>query len=376
LSYWLEDGYRPSLAANRLDGRVDVAIVGAGVTGCSCALTLAEAGRRVRVHEAREVAGGASGRNGGFALRGLAIAYDVARERLGRERATELWLLTERTIDRLELLAGDAFRRKGSLKLAAAVDEATCLRREYDALREDGFDAEWLDDLEPQLRGRYSAGLVHPRDGAIQPARWVRRLASRAAAAGADIREGDSVESLDKLDADTVVVATDGYTHGLVAELDAAVRPTRGQVVATAPLPERPFPRPHYTYDGYVYWHQLEDGRLVLGGFRDRALGEEWTREETTTPAIQSALDGFARELVGEVEVVKRWAGIFGSTDDHLPLVGRLPGDERVWASCGYSGHGNVMGLACGDLVARAILGEASPLLETFDPARAWTKHG
>jgi len=72
---------------------------------------------------------------------------------------------------------------------------------------------------------------------------------------------------------------------------------------------------------------------------------------------------------------VRRWAGIFGSTDDHLPLVGRLPGDERVWVSCGYSGHGNVMGLACGELVARAILGEVSPLLETFDPARAWTKH-
>jgi len=171
------------------------------------------------------------------------------------------------------------------------------------------------------------------------------------------------------------VVGTDGYTHGLVAELDAAVRPTRGQVVATAPLPERPFPRPHYTYDGYVYWHQLEDGRLVLGGFRDRALDEERTREEATTPAIQHALDGFARELVGEVDVVRRWAGIFGSTDDHLPLVGRLPGDERVWVSCGYSGHGNVMGLACGELVARAILGEVSPLLETFDPARAWTKH-
>jgi glycine/D-amino acid oxidase-like deaminating enzyme len=135
-------------------------------------------------------------------------------------------------------------------------------------------------------------------------------------------------------------------------------------------LPEQPFPRPHYTYDGYVYWHQLEDRRLVLGGFRDRTLEDEWTHEEATTALIQGALDAFSRELVGEVEVVKRWAGIFGSTADHLPLVGRVPGEERVWVSCGYSGHGNVMGLACGDLVARAILGETSQLLDTFDPAR------
>ena len=53
-------------------------MVGGGVTGCACALTLARAGQRVRVFEAREIAGGASGRNGGFALRGLAPSYDQA----------------------------------------------------------------------------------------------------------------------------------------------------------------------------------------------------------------------------------------------------------------------------------------------------------
>lgn len=369
MSYWLEDE-RPILGTTRLDRTADVAIVGGGVTGCSCALTLAESGMRVRVHEQREVAGGASGRNGGFALRGLGGAYDGARERLGAERAAELWSLTERTLDRLEALAGDAFRRVGSVRLGAGPEQAERLRAEYDALREDGFEAEWAEELPAPLRDRYSASLVHPADGAIQPARWVRRLAARAAAAGAEIREHERVESLDELDAHTVVIATDGYTHGLLERLDAAVRPTRGQVIATAPLPEQQFPRPHYTYDGYVYWHQLEDGRLVLGGFRDRALDEERTHEEATTALIQGALDAFARELVGEVEIVKRWAGIFGSTADHLPLVGRAPGEERVWVSCGYSGHGNVMGLACGDLVARAILGETSPLLDTFDPAR------
>jgi gamma-glutamylputrescine oxidase len=62
-----------------------VAIVGGGVTGCACALALAQAGNRVRVYEAREIAGGASGRNGGFALRGGALAYDVARRELGAE---------------------------------------------------------------------------------------------------------------------------------------------------------------------------------------------------------------------------------------------------------------------------------------------------
>jgi gamma-glutamylputrescine oxidase len=84
-SYWLEETDQP-LPRRSGSGAPDVEIVGGGVTGCSCALVLAEAGLRVRLHEAREIASGASGRNGGFALRGGAMAYDVARRQLGRDR--------------------------------------------------------------------------------------------------------------------------------------------------------------------------------------------------------------------------------------------------------------------------------------------------
>src|SRR6186997_2799472 len=102
-SYWFEES-APPLPVARIDGPADVAVVGGGITGCACALTLAEAGKRVRLFEAREIAGGASGRNGGFALRGGAPAYDVARRDLGAERAFSLWALSERYLDRLEQL--------------------------------------------------------------------------------------------------------------------------------------------------------------------------------------------------------------------------------------------------------------------------------
>src|SRR4029077_6141111 len=91
------------------------------------ALTLADAGLRVRVHEAREIAGGASGRNGGFAPRGAAPPYDVVPAGLGAERAASLWHLTERSLERMAELAGDAFRRTGSLRLASNADD-TCRR--------------------------------------------------------------------------------------------------------------------------------------------------------------------------------------------------------------------------------------------------------
>jgi glycine/D-amino acid oxidase-like deaminating enzyme len=350
---------------------VDVAIVGGGVTGCACALALAQAGKRVRVHEAREIAGGASGRNGGFALRGGASVYDLARRELGAERARSLWELTERTLDRLEQLAGDAFRRTGSLRLAADPRERDELRAEHDALLEDGFAAEWRAELPEPLAGRFHGAIFNPPDGSLQPARWVRRLAARASEAGAELCEHERVESLDRLDADHVVIATDGYTHGLLPELDAAITPTRGQVVVTEPLERRLFPCPHYARHGYDYWQQTPDGRLVAGGFRDKASDHEHTPEEATTPLIQEHLDRFVAELTGAApEIEHRWAGIFGTTRDRLPLVGAVPGRDGVWVAAGYSGHGNVLGLACGELVAGAILGRAAPELELFDPAR------
>jgi gamma-glutamylputrescine oxidase len=371
-SYWLSEersGFPDR--ASRSAGPVDVAIVGGGVTGCACALALAEAGRRVRVYEAREIAGGASGRNGGFALRGGAPAYDAARRDLGPDRARGLWSLTERYLDRLEGLAGDAFWRTGSLRLAADPEERPELEAEYEALREDGFAVEWRDELTEPLRGRFDGAIFHPPDGSLQPARWVRRLAARAVEAGAELFEHQHVESLDELEADHVVLATDGYTHGLLPELDTIVMPTRGQVVVTEPLERRLFPCPHYARYGYDYWQQTPDGRVVAGGFRDKALDHEHIAEEEVTPLIQGHLERFVTELLGEPpRITHRWAGIFGTTEDRLPLVGRIPGHEGIWVSCGYSGHGNVLGLACGELVAGAILGRRAPELELFEPAR------
>ncbi|MDX6506003.1 MAG: gamma-glutamylputrescine oxidase [Gaiellaceae bacterium] len=370
-SYWLSEERSPLPATTRSAHRVDVAIVGGGVTGCSCALTLAEAGKRVRLFEAREIAGGASGRNGGFALRGGAPAYDVARRELGPERARSLWELTERSLDRLEELGGDAFRRTGSLRLAADPDERAELEAEHEALREDGFAVEWRDELPEPLRGRFHGAIFHPPDGSLQPARWVRRLAARAAEAGADLREHERVEALDALDAEQVVIATDGYTRGLLPELDAFVKPTRGQVIVTEPLERQLYPRPHYARHGYDYWQQTSEGRLVAGGFRDKALDHEYTADEETTPLIQGHLEQFVADLLGAQPAIEhRWAGIFGTSEDRLPLVGPFPGHDGVWVAAGYSGHGNVLGLACGDLVARAILGDPGPELELFEPAR------
>jgi len=366
--FWLEQS-RPAVSSRDLD-EVEIAVIGAGITGCACGAGLARAGKRVRVYDARGIGEGASGRNGGFALRGAAARYDVARETYGADAARDLWRRTEQAVDRLESIAGDSFRRTGSLRLAADAEERVEIEGEYEALREDGFAVEWRDEV-PHLRPDFRGAIFHPPDGAVQPAGFVQRLADEAVEAGVAFAEHERIESLEELKAEQVVIATDGSGRGLLPELDEALWPARGQVIATAPLAERLFDCPHYARHGFDYWQQLQDGRIVLGGFRDFSILTEMTDDETTTEPIQKALDAFLTELLGELpEITNRWAGIFGLTQDLLPLVGPVPGHDGVWVAAGYSGHGNVFGLLCGELVADALLGRDDPLLQLFSPAR------
>jgi glycine/D-amino acid oxidase-like deaminating enzyme len=368
--FWLADAGPAAPSANP-GGRVDVGIVGAGITGCACALALAGAGLSVRVADERGIAEGASGRNGGFALRGTAAPYDEVVASVGRERALALWEWTEGELRALRELGGDALRPLGSLRLAADAEEREDLRDELEALHADGLAADWIDEPAGRLSGRFTAAIYHPTDAAVHPVRLVRRLAGLASDAGAVFVTGRRIADPAELDADTVVVATDGYPSGLLGELEGLIVPTRGQVIATEPLSDRIFEIPHYGRHGFDYWHQTEDGRIVAGGFRDVSLDREFTAEEAVTDDVQRALSSFVDELVGRtLRIDYRWAGIFGLVLDFLPVVGPVPGEDRTWVTAGYSGHGNVLGFACGRLVARAILGDRDPLLDLFEPAR------
>ena len=123
---------------------------------------------------------------------------------------------------------------------------------------------------------------------------------------------------------------------------------------STAPLPPR-YDRPVYLRDGYEYWQQLPDGRLVLGGFRDVGGAAEETMSTEVSAPVQGALDGLLARIAPGAVVTHRWAASVGYTSSGFPFVGEVrPG---VWAAGGYCGTGNVIGALCGRQLVSNVLG-------------------
>jgi gamma-glutamylputrescine oxidase len=374
--YWLNEPYeaRPPLAA---DIEVEACVIGGGVGGLACARRLAQHGIETALLERGTVAGGASGRNGGFLIAGTALFHNDAREREGAERARELYARTleaQREIYELaaELDAGEALRRVGLLRLAVSEQEAAHVRDHAAALCDDGFPGELVerDDLPPALR---RSGLVACRtdnDAALHPVRWYRALASAAEAAGARIFERSRVAApvpapaedpvrteCGSVRARHIVVAADGALPALVPEYAGRVRARRLHMVATEPLAPMIDPMVYARW-GYEYLQQRPDGRLLAGGFSDLDGEESYTDSEAGNPLIWDRVESYLRNDLGaDVRVTHRWAGVVGFSDDQLPYVGEVPGRPRLYVAGGYSGHGNVPGFMSGRDIADEIAG-------------------
>ena len=335
----------PEKYPGRLPEKADVVVIGGGIAGMSLLWHLSARRIEAVLVERHHIAWGASGRNAGFLLAGVASSYAEAVRTYGRSRAREIWDVTNENHDRMiEAARGQdvGHRRLGTAILPADDSERALLIESEHLLTEDGFEARWD-----------GTRLVNPRDGEIDPAAMVAALA-RQARPGA-IREGVNVTSLvsrrsdvlvvageDACEAGVVILATNAYTPQLVPSVK--ILPTRAQMIATAPVPTRVTDVPVYSNYGYRYWRQMPTGEVLVGGWRDTSLKTEKTYDDEPTPGIQEHLDRAARELGTSAEVTHRWAGTMGFTESGLPMEGPLGGMPNLYICAGFTGHG--MGFA------------------------------
>lgn len=366
-------------------------VVGAGICGLSCALELLARGLRFAVVERQHVGAGASGRNAGFLMRGMAENYAVACREHGRARARTMWQWTEENL-RINLSRGAgglaSFRPTPSCLLALRSDERAELEESLTLLRADGFAAEWLHRHEDGAWARSGAlgGLVNPADASVNPWELLGHLASSLAGA---IFEGQEVVSIEPgtagrgvlarttdgvFRAGRVLVCTNAYAGLLLPSLAGVVEPNRGQMLAIAPSGAYRLDHAYYANRGSEYFRQTPDGTVVVGGKRGVDPAAERGRDDAPTGSVQMELERFAREVLGlEGRVVARWAGTMGFSVDGLPVVGRVGvagvEPDGVWFCGGFTGHGMSLAARTARAAVEQLLdGTPTPFgIERFD---------
>ena len=396
-SYWLATAPTMTTAPDNLPATSDVVVVGGGLLGAATAYWLARSGAQVTLIEALTLAGGASGRNGGFMVAGTAAAYPEAIERHGHAAARAVWALTLKNRALLrQALAEEAidcdYREPGLLHLALGASQLDRLERVVAALRADDLDAEVLDRAQTQeligtpLGSEIAGGLFERENGLLHSARLVQGLAGAAARHGALICEATPALELradvggvlvrtphGDLRAGAAVVAINAWSAELLPMLKGLVTPVRGQVLAYAPCA----PVFHHGMGAAVtptgeYWQQAPDGSIILGGCRAVAPGGDvGVTSLEPTAEVQSAIEQVFPRLfpaLGELRVARRWAGLMAFTSDGMPIVDRAPGLPGAWFVGGFCGHGMPFGMRLGQLLAEAATSAAKP--EALAPFR------
>ncbi|MEM6784733.1 MAG: FAD-binding oxidoreductase [Bacteroidota bacterium] len=368
---------------------VDVAVVGGGVAGCAVAYWLRQHAPQLRVAlvERGALASGASGRNAGFLLQGTAADVVQAVEDYGEETARRVWAFTQANQRLVEALPAAAIRREaaGSAIAAATADDALRLERGTDLLADLGTNACYLDATDANRAlgtAGFAGALLVDDDGALDPVRLVRFLASES---GAALVTHTPVEALEAdgsgmlvhtargtMRAERVVLALNAYAPLLVPDLAPFVRPVRAQMLASAPVAPT-VTRPVYSHEGYYYVRQHADGRLLVGGARHLHRDEEVGYEDATTPALQADLEAYLAEHVSTaspVQVERRWSGTMGFSPDGLPLAGALPGHPQSRWLGGFTGHGMGFAVRLARLVVREMLDGEDEYADLFSVTR------
>ena len=320
-------------------------VIGGGIAGVSLLHHLARRRIDAVLVERSHLAAGASGRNAGFLLAGVAGNYAQAVRRYGHDKAREVWELTTENHDRMiEAVKGQdvGYRRLGSITLPDDEDETKQLIESAELQQQDGFQARWD-----------GTRLVNPRDGEVDPSALVAAIARQMKPGS--IREGVDVVELEprrhgvvvrtteeSCEAGIVILATNAYTSQLVPSVK--IQAIRAQMLATEPQSKTVVESPTYAHFGYRYWRQLKSGEVLVGGWRDTSVDTERTYVAEPTPEIQDQLDSGLAGLGVSARVTHRWAGIMGFTETGLPLTGVVDGMHNTYICAGFTGHG--MGFA------------------------------
>lgn len=357
------------------DAETDVAIIGAGFTGLSAALHLAQKGFAVTVLEAHRAGFGASGRNGGQVGTGQRLDQATLEQMLGREAAHHLWDIAAEAKALVKSLIhshdmpvsfypGIAHPCRTAAEVRHASDNAERLARDYN-----------YTDIAPLSRAEmagligsntYLGGDIDRGAGHIHPLNYAIGIASAALAAGATIHETSEVTRIEhgpkitlhtaqgRLTAQHLILACNGYLGALEPKIAARVMPINSFIIATEPLDKPLITEPVAVTDTKFvnnYWRMSEDGRLLFGGAETYGYRFPDVARLVRKPLLK------VYPQLANTRIDYAWGGTLAITMNRLPCFARP--QNNTWSASGYSGYGVAMASMAGKILAEAVAGQA-----------------
>jgi len=376
---WMQVPRKDFYARHMGQGRHwDVAIIGAGITGISCAWHLARAGVSVAVFDAHSVGSGSTGYTTAHLTEALDTRYHQLIKVVGDEGARELAQGTREAIEFIERTAQEQqldcqFKRLPGYLFAKTAAQADELAKEQAACTRAGVAAKWA---EPgALPFEAVSALEFPRQAQVHPRAWLLGMAAQLPPEHCQIFEDSKVVDIDDgqpcritfahgswATADHVVMAT----HSPLNFLFFQTRLARYQTYAVAGPGSITLNGLYWDLDDpYHYLRGTElDGQqyLIIGG-EDHKTGQE-----RHTEGAFDRLAEYARNF--GVTVKSAWSSQIIRAADGVPMIGRNAASKRVFVATGFDGNGITYGAMSGKLLAEACLGRTSRLAHFVEATR------
>jgi glycine/D-amino acid oxidase-like deaminating enzyme len=369
-----------------------VVVIGGGITGCVAAQRLASRGLRVVVLEAQKIGRGSTAASTALLMQEPDVDFGDLSERYGRRTAATIWTASRRAVrSMIRAIAGlrtpAGLHRLPSVYFTRDRDEARALAREARARLRAGIDCRWLEaDELGDLTGIRGAGAILTRGNAqVNPYLACLGFAAAAEHRGARLYEKSAVHRVkakgSTIDAETesgivraswAIIAT-GYATPEFKPLAGRFRMSNTYVIATPPLDadhrrriglgdvmvwdtERPY--------HYARW--TADHRLLFGG-RDHPR-----KRKTSAATLRRRTEDLTDDLVDLYPAARNltpeytWEGLFATTPDGLPYIGKHARYPRHLFALGYGGNGMTFGFLAGEVLDRTLRGGARPEDELF----------
>lgn len=383
---YLRSGYPLSLIRNglpfdyprlRANHTTDVAIIGAGITGALCAYYLQKAGRSVTVLDARTVGLGSTCASTSLLLYELDIPLHRLEKKIGEKAAREVYAASAAAIPKLQEIAAavdcTAFSNASSLFCAATPKYITMLEKEFAARKEAGFDVKWLGNKSILKRFGVSAPAAILSVNAAKTDAYLltHKIHQYNISKGAKVFDRTTVSDIRPVRGGLVMKTAEGITirsknvvyatgYETVKAIGANAELTTTYVAASEQLPAGELRKLKDTLvwntaDPYLYLRTTPDNRLLIGG-RDMPYSAASMTDSVIKRKSRLLASDCGKLIQGfRLRTEFTWSGIFGSTEDGMPIVDNYPGLPGAYLALGLGGNGISFSVVAAEMVTALI---------------------